>query len=183
MKDTELRGIVLQQFYERRKQGTVSINGKGGVKFENPAAMDVLDVLRICDQLSHAGLIEFEGVLDASAGHLVQGWGKITGNGVDVIEREAASPIPIHVFDQSQHHQTINISGTQGGVQVGGANSRFDQNIAQDIEKLISAINGSTVNDEAKKEAKSKLAAFLGSEVVQGLLGAGAKALIKACCE
>jgi hypothetical protein len=59
------------------------------------------------------------------------------------------------------------------GVQVAGANSQQSQNISQEVEKLIQAINSSAATEEEKTDAKGLLAAFLQSTVITALLGGG----------
>jgi hypothetical protein len=173
MKDTDLRGMVLQHYYDHRKDGRVGVGAINGVGRPNlPEGIPEQEVMRISAQLSEAGLIAWHGLKHSSGSGFVGGYGTITAKGVDVIEGETESPLPIHIIDQSQHHQTINISGTQGGVQVGGA---------QGFEKLISAINNASVPDEAKRDAKSKLAGLLGTTVVTAMLGTGVKTLIEHC--
>ena len=181
MKDSDLRGILLQQFYDHRKKGMLGINVQGMIRPVIPEGSDEQDVLRICDQLGESGLLDWRGLRDHTGQGFGGGCGKISGAGVDVIEGEAEAPIPIHIFDQSHHQQTINITGNQTGVQVGGAMSNFEQTVIESFERIISGINASKVSDEDKREAKSKLASFLGSNAVQTILGAGVKALIDAC--
>ena len=178
MKDTDLRGIILQQFYQRRREGSLGIN-VSNISGVNLEGLDASDAIRICDQLREAGLIDWK-PLPSRTGDSVGGVGKINAFGVDVIEGAAPSPIPLQI-DQSTHVQHIHIFGHHGGVQVAGAHSHQHQTIAQELEKLVAAINGSFVPEEEKKEAKSRLAAFLESSATSAVLGPVATKLLELC--
>jgi len=108
------------------------------------------------------------------------GVGKINAFGIDVIEEERTAPLPIQI-DQSQHVQHIHIEGQHGGVQVAGAHSSQQQSIEQHIEKLISAIDGASVSEGEKKEAKSLLAKFLKSSAASSIFGSAVTAMLKHC--
>ena len=181
MKDIDLRGIVLQQFYDHRKNGMLGIRVNGMKRPTLPAGCDDDDFLRICAQLAEAGLLDWHTSPTPDGGGYAFGCGKISGAGVDVIEVDGAdSPIPIHI-DQSQHHQTINISGSHGAVQVGGANSQFQQGLTRDLEKLIEAVKTSPVPEEEKKTALEKLGSFLATSVAGSTIGVGVKLLAAKC--
>ena len=179
MKDSESRALLLQAFYSKRRDGWLGL----GVDTGTPLAFDDRippdDVVHLADQLGEAGLIEWKPLNDR-LGNPMAGVGKITALGVDVIEGEEESPIPL-VIDQSSHVQHINISGQHGGVQVAGAHSSQHQTITSDIEKLVSAINGSNVPDAEKAEAKSKLADFLKTSAAGAIVGQGIGVLLKLC--
>jgi hypothetical protein len=160
MKDSELRGLVLQAFYDHRRSGYVGLGTQGVVPLQIPG-MDANEIVRISRQLSEHGLIQWKGP-GASRGDVAVGVGRIT----------------IHI-DQSQHVQNIHIEGQHGGVQVAGAYSNQQQSVRQDIEKLISAIDGANVSEAEKKEAKGLLAKFLQSSAVGAILGPVVGALLK----
>lgn len=178
MKDSELRALVLQVFYDQRKGGYLGIN-TGGVPPLQVDGMNEQDVLRISAQLGEYGLIEWNGI-DGSSGDLMAGVGKINAFGVDVIEGERQSPLPIQI-DQSQHVQHIHIEGQHGGVQVAGAHSHQEQSNHQHIEKLISAIDGASVSEADKQKAKGLLATFLQSSAAGALFGPAVGSLLKHC--
>ena len=114
-------------------------------------------------QLMQHGLIEGQKLEGMSEG-LVGVMARITAHGVDVAEGEAKSPIAIHFHED----KSVNITGSQGVV-VGNSNV---QTLDFDVQKLIQAIDGSTVTEAEKREAKSKLAEFLRLPMVGSLLGA-----------
>jgi len=159
MKDTDLRSLVLQVFYDRRRQGLIQVND-GFVT----NVVDVSEVCRICDQLSEHGLIEWKPT--KHKGCTVTGFGKITAFGIDVIESEGeASPIKM-TFPITN----INISDSPGaGVIAGNYNQQTIQNTFDYILRLIEESNAS---DKDKREAKSLLKKFLEHPVTAAVIGA-----------
>lgn len=178
MKDSELRGFVLQEFYAKRRGGDLGIRVQNFPRLEVPCMEDD-DLLRISDQLGQYGLIEWHDT-DDGAGKLMAGVGKITAAGIDVIEGEQKAPLPIQI-DHSHHIQNIQIEGQHGGIQVAGAHSNQQQSIEQEIGKIISAIDGANVSEAAKQEAKGLLVKFLQSSAAGAILGPAADALLKHC--
>ncbi|MGD0827959.1 MAG: hypothetical protein ABSA09_07710 [Desulfobaccales bacterium] len=57
MKDNELRGVILEKFYEKRREGIIRPNP---VDFNPPIPPQ--DLYRICEQLDQHDLIEFKPV-------------------------------------------------------------------------------------------------------------------------
>jgi len=168
MKDSYLRGLVLQEFYAKRRGGQIGIGIDGGHCLEVPG-VDEQEILRISGQLAQYFLIEWQGQ-DDPFGKPMLGIGKITAFGVDVIEGERLAPLPIHI-DQSHNVQHVHIEGQHGGVQVAGAHSYQHQSIEQDIGKLISAIDAANVSEAAKQETKGLLKQLLQSSAVRAILG------------
>src|SRR5947209_17456261 len=128
MKDNDLRGIVLEQFYNRRHEdewfGLDEVSAGAGLPSE------LQRVGNICEQLSQYGLVEWTAVKGLHGP--VAGMGKITASGVDVIEGTARAPISISLHDHS-----VSVSGSSY-VQIGNSNS---QSFNTTIEKLASAID------------------------------------------
>jgi hypothetical protein len=174
MKDTDLRGIMLQQFYERRREGYIGLGATGVALLSIPAEVDPLDALRVCAQLGEHGLLEWSGSIDEDHAY---GAGKITAAGVDVAEGERSSPISIHL-DQSRHEQHVTVTGGTG-VQVAGDNARQHQTVTHHVEQLIREIEASPATNEEKTEAKFKLGEFLKTKGAEALFGVGTAALLK----
>jgi hypothetical protein len=76
MKDSELRGAILQKFYDLRHRGILQLTNIVSAYPSEP-----LRVAHVCDQLAKTGLIEWKTSKSLGA---VGGIGKITGSGVDV---------------------------------------------------------------------------------------------------
>ena len=163
MKDTELRAVVLQKYYDLRDKGYFQW---GEVELDDQFPIKTFNVLgRICDQLGEHNLIEWHGIQDGN-GQTVAGHGKITAFGVDVIEGTAQSPISI-TFD---HRQTVSISGSNNIV--GNHNS-------MNVEEIDLAISHSKFSEAEKAEAKSLWQKVCDNKllntVVGSLFGAAAK--------
>jgi hypothetical protein len=181
MKDTDLRGIVLQQFYDNRKHGQIGVGYDGMVQLEVTNHAPKPDLLRICSQLKEHGLIQWDAVVATSAGggyEAVAGAGRISARGIDVIEGGAVSTIALKI-DNSQHTHTVNVSGgSVGNLQVGGANNTQQQNVTHAVERLLATIDESGGTDEDKVVAKSKFAAFVHGAIKAASEG-GARGLIE----
>ena len=161
MKDTELRGILLENYYEHRK-------GPSFQPEENDFKPPILesDIIRISKQLDEHGLIQW--TPDDTYGSHDRDYGLITAAGIDVVEGEAEPPIVIKF-------QNINISSSSN-IQIGDQNI---QDIKISIENIIQFIDSSSFTTEEKIEAKSKLKEFLKHPIVASVLGAAASVLIK----
>lgn len=162
MKDTEIRGLLLSKYYERRRDGMVSFEPSD---FGGQITRE--DILHVSSQLGEHGLIHWRPLESLNTG-LIAGMGKISASGIDVVEGESTSPIAIHLSDQS-----VNISGSVG-VTVGNNNQ---QTISVQLQELVEAIDKGSGSDEEKREAKSRLQAFLAHPLVSALVGAVATIL------
>jgi len=146
MKDNELRGIILEKFFEVRRERVFQPKPDN---FNPPIPPE--DLYRICDQLHEHGLIHWNPF--KTLGGYLGGMGQITAYGVDVVGNEGKqSPINITI--------TSNI---------------FNQSFIFDIEQIIMRINDIDASEEEKTEAKSRIKSFiehpLVSSIVGGILG------------
>lgn len=98
MSDTEMQRLILGKYYERRKEGVISLKEKD---FAESISRD--DILRISDQLHQKGLVLFS-PLDQD-GKIVSGVGKITVQGVELWEQGNNSTVMKPMFDNIE---TIN---------------------------------------------------------------------------
>ena len=78
MKDTELRGLILQAFYDRRQAQSIESPTAGWI--DGKTSTD--ELYRICKQLGDHGLIKWNPFIGGG------GVGIITAYGVDVVEGE-----------------------------------------------------------------------------------------------
>jgi len=100
MKDNELKGVILERFYEMRREKYFQPKAD---HFNPPIPPE--DLYRICDQLFEHGLIHWKPIYGSRRVYL-GGVGQITANGVDIVENEGKnSPINIiitsNIFNQS----------------------------------------------------------------------------------
>lgn len=156
MKDTQLRGIILQRYYERRREGWFLPKPEDlGVEVSEQ------DILEVCDQLGEHSLLEWK--VRKDHGVVRAGMGKITAFGVDVVEGEAVADIKVEFVQ----NKTINISGSSNIV-VGDNNT---QNISHHISGLASIIDAANATSEQKDEAKGMLRKFLEHPLVAAVTG------------
>jgi len=156
MKDTQLRGLILQVFYERRRDHWFLPKAA-----EVKASVTEQDILQICDQLAQHGMLEWRVV--KSHGVISTGMGKINAFGIDVVEREAIPDIKVEFVQ----NQTINISGSSNVV-VGDNNT---QAVTQTVRDLVAVIESSAASAEQKSEAKGLLRKFLEHPLLAAVAG------------
>lgn len=156
MKDTQLRGIILTKYYERRRGQIFTPMPED---FDPPIAIE--DILAISDQLGQHGLIEWK-VLK-SIGNISAGLGKISAFGIDVVEGEATPGIKVELVQ----NKTISVSGSSNVV-VGDHNQL---SVAQYISKLSQIIDKSNGTPEQKAEAKGLLRRLVEHPLVASIAG------------
>src|SRR5256884_9817298 len=113
MKDSVVRGRVLQLLYERRSEGSIRF-GRAEQAVPPPEGINRRDWLRALAQLSEYHLIDWTPLEDQSGMGLLSGFAKINDFGVIVFEAGVASPISISIdksrrttVPQRQHTSTV----------------------------------------------------------------------------
>ena len=81
MKDTQLRGIVLDWFYQRREEDWVSPN-----LAQMPKEVPFSTFMRICEQLGEHNMLHWKSIPADNASY-IGGIGKISAAGIDAYER------------------------------------------------------------------------------------------------
>src|SRR5437763_11091993 len=170
MKDSVVRGRLLQLLYERRSEGSIPF-GQADQAVSPPAGISPRDWLRAVAQLSEYRLIEWAPVEDQSGMGLLSGFAKINDFGVKVLEAGVASPIRISI-DESR--RTTAPGRKKARI---AASTAQQQAITKALEKVITAINQADVSEQEKNKAKSLLRKLLGSKAAAKVLGAGAQSL------
>ena len=91
MKDVDLRGVVLQKFYEvrNREPSMVDPLRLPGLDAIEP---DHIRLLNICEQLAEHGLLHWRSLRGLT---IDGGMGNISASGIDVVEGTARAPIAI----------------------------------------------------------------------------------------
>src|ERR1700746_1970071 len=100
MKDSVVRGRLLQLLYERRREGSIPF-GRIDQAVPPPGGISRRDWLRAVAQLSEYGLIDWSPLEDKSGMGLLSGFAKINDLGVKVLETGVAPPIQISI-DESR---------------------------------------------------------------------------------
>jgi hypothetical protein len=170
MKDSVVRGCLLQLLYERRSEASIPF-GHAEQAVPPPAGISRRDWLRAVAQLSEYRLIDWIPREDKSGMGLLSGFAKINDFGVKVLEAGVTPPIPISI-DESRRttvrrEQQAPITTT----------TPRQQKITEALEKVITAINQADVSEQEKNEVKSLLRKLLGSKAAAKVLGAGAQSL------
>jgi len=168
MKDSVVRGCLLQLLYERRSEDSVPF-GRVEQAVPPPGGISRRDWLRAVAQLSEYGLIDWTPLEDTSGMGQLSGFAKINDFGVKVLEAGVAPPIQISIDERRRtavprQEQAPIATSTQ-------------QMIADALDKLITAINQADVSEQEKNEAKSLLRKLLSSKAAAKMLGAGAQSL------
>lgn len=152
MTDGELRGIVLQEFYNRRNlPGMVN-----ALSFPEALAVepDQLRLFRICEQLKEHGLIK--GVVMNSLDTFGM-MGNITANGVDVIEGTARAPITVILHDHS-----ISVSQSSN-IQIGDSNTITQTmglplgELTQFVTEIATHLDDLNLDPRQKQRAEAQL--------------------------
>jgi hypothetical protein len=170
MKDSVVRGGLLQLLYERRSEGSIPF-GQGEQAVLPPGGINHRDWLRAVAQLSEYGLIDWTPLKDKSGMGQLSGFAKINGFGVEVLEGGVASPISISI-DKSRR-TTV----PQRQTPTAPSTPHQQQIIMDALEKVITAINQADVSEQEKNEAKTLLRKLLGSKAAVSVLGPGAQSL------
>src|SRR5882724_8483335 len=171
MKDSVVRGCLLQLLYERRSEGSIPF-GQAERAVPPPAGMSRRDWLRAVAQLSEYRLIDWTPVEDQSGMGLLSGFAKINDFGVKVLEAGVASPISISI-DESR--RTTIPQQQQAPI---AESTPQQQAITKALEKVITAINQADVSEQEKNEVKSLLRKLLGSKAAARMLGPGAQSIV-----
>jgi hypothetical protein len=173
VKDSELRGIVLQFLYDRRREDVLLFGAIQGAT-QIPNAVDQKDWLRACDQLGDYNLIKWDQFPDHTGDGIIGGAAKINGFGTAVVEESEKPPIPV-IIDQRQY---VNVVSSQA-VQIAGSNSQQQQTVTDAFEKVVNALDNANVTEAEKQKARCLLAKLLQSKAAMAVLGPIADQIIK----
>jgi hypothetical protein len=168
MKDSVVRGCLLQLLYERRSEGSIPF-GHTEQAVPPPGGINRRDWLRAVAQLSEYRLIDWTPLKDQSGMGLLSGFAKINDFGVKVLEGGVASPIRISI---DEVRRTTVPQREQAPI---APSTPQQQVIIEALEKVITAINQADVSEREKNEVKSLLRKLLGSKAAASVLGPGAQ--------
>jgi hypothetical protein len=171
MKDSVVRGRLLQLLYERRTEGSTPF-GHIEQAISPPGGISRRDWLRAVAQLSEYGLIDWTPLEDKSGMGLLSGFAKINDFGVQVLEAGVEPPIQISI---DERRRTAVPQREQAPI---ATSTPQEQMMTDALEKVITAINQADVSEQEKNEAKSLLRKLLSSRAAAKVLGAGAQSLV-----
>ena len=170
MKDSVVRGRLLQLLYERRSEGSIPF-GRLEQAVPPPGGISHRDWLRAVAQLSEYGLIDWSPLEDKSGMGLLSGFAKINHFGVKVLETGVAPPIQISIDERRR----TTVPKREQAPSTTSASQQ--QMITEALEKVITAINKADASEQEKNESKSLLRKLLSSKAAAKVLGAGAQSL------
>src|ERR1044072_8678543 len=157
MKDSVVRGCLLQLLYERRSEGSIPF-GQLEQAVQPPGGISRRDWLRAVAQLSEYNLIDWTPVEDKSGMGLLSGFARINDVGVKVLEAGVELPIQISIDDTrrakiSKHEKAPIAPSTPQ-----------QQQITEALKKEITAIDQADVPEKEKNVARSLLRKLLSSK-------------------
>jgi hypothetical protein len=170
MKDSVVRGRLLQLLYERRSEGAIPF-GQLEQAVQPPGGISRRDWLRAVAQLSEYNLIDWTPLEDKSGMGLLSGFARINDVGVKVLEAGVEPPIRIS-FDESRR---TNISKHEKAPIA--PSTPQQQQITEALKKVITAIDQADVSEKERNVAKSLLRKLLSSKAAAKVLGDGAQSL------
>ncbi len=171
MKDSVVRGCLLELLYERRSEGFLPF-GRTEQAIPPPGGISRRDWLHALAQLSEYRLIDWTPLEDDSGMGLLSGFARINDFGAQVLEAGVASPISISI-DKSR--RTVLRREQKAPI---AASTSQQQAITEAMEKVISAIDQADASEREKKQAKSLLLKLLSSKAAAKAFGDGARALV-----
>jgi hypothetical protein len=137
MNEIELRGLMLEKYYQRRRERLIGL-----VPSDFGGRLSEHDILRIAGQLADHGLIHWRPGHGQGGG--AGGMGTITAAGIDAVEGKTPAPLEIRF--------------SQPGYRPAAAAGR--ESVAGALERLARAINDSAASAADKRSASALLCAF-----------------------
>jgi hypothetical protein len=162
MKDSELRGYILQYFYDRRREGL-------SLSPPKPADLSVevteQDILYVCDQLGQHNYLEWQATKSnyKSSGTIVNGYGRINAFGVDVVEGNETPAIKVEFVQHNNN--AVTITGSTNVNNIIGSNNTLT------LSGLAKAIESANATPQEKEEAKTLFRKFLEHPLVSAIAG------------
>jgi hypothetical protein len=145
MTDDELRGLLLEKYYQRRKERLIGL-----VPTDFDGKLSEQDILTTAGQLADHGLIHWRP--NRGHGGIGGGMGTITAAGVDVIENKVPAPIEIRL----PRDRSLQVSAASAVM----AANETKQSVGAAIARLAQAIDEADASAADKRSALSLLRAF-----------------------
>ncbi len=162
MKDSELRGYILNYLYDRRRAGNVPAPKPADLGVD----VDEQDILHVCDQLGEQNLLQWKSdksVMADDCGKIRFGSGKINSFGIDVVEGNLTPAIKVEFVQHNNN--TVTITGSTNVNNIIGSNNTLT------LSELAKAIESADATPQEKEEAKTLLRKFLEHPLVSAIAG------------
>jgi hypothetical protein len=170
MKDSVVRGRLLQFLYRHRDEGAIAF-GHSKKAIRPPEGISRRDWLGAVAQLAEYGLIDWKPTEDRSGRGLLEGFASISESGIKVIETGCEPPIRI-IFDRNRR-----TTAPKSPQPVTAAGAARQAGVTEAMEKVIAAIEQARVSEQEKNEARSLLRRLLTGRAAAKVLGAAARSL------
>jgi len=167
MKDSVVRGELLQFLYRHRDEGAIAFGSSKEAIFP-PQGISRRDWHGAVAQLAEYGLIDWKPADDRSGRGLLEGFASISEFGIKVIETGCEPPIRI-AFDRT--------TAAKPQRQVASASAAEQAGVTEAMEKVIVAIQQADVSKHEKNDTRSLLRTLLTGRAAARVLGAGARSL------
>jgi hypothetical protein len=145
MQERDLRGLLLEKYYIRRKERLIGL-----VPTDFDSKLNEREILNIAGQLADHGLIHWRP--NSGHGGIGGGMGTITAAGVAVVEGRTSAPIEIHLSQDRVRPAPASSGAMPAGETI--------QSVAIAIDRLAQAIDASDASDADKRAAAALLRAF-----------------------
>jgi hypothetical protein len=166
MKDSVVRGRVLELLYERRGENYIPF-GAAPDAVVAPEGIDRRDWLRAVAQLAEYGLIDWTPVEDQSGMGLLGGFARINQTGFNVL-KGSESQIDIR-FEKSH-----DVSSSKKAK----STTPEQRKVAQAFENIIAALDQSNAPEVEKRRTKGLLRKILEGNLAASLCGEEAQSLL-----
>src|ERR1700730_3108475 len=148
MKDSVVRGCLLQLLYERQAEGPIPF-GQAEHAVPPPGGINRRDWLRAVAQLSEYHLIDWTPLEDKSGMGLLSGFARINDLGVEVLEGDVSAQLRISIEESRRSSVSKREQAPIAAI------TQQQQAITDALEKVITAINQADVSEQQKNEVKS----------------------------
>lgn len=165
MKDSELRGYILQYFYNRRRERELPAPKPADISVD----VTEQDILHVCDQLGEKELLDWQSIKssDYAGDSFLEGIGKITSYGIDAVEGKPTPDIKVE-FVQHTNNSTVNINNSANVI---AGNSITGDNNTLTLSGLEKAIDSADATPQEKEQAKTLYRKFLEHPLVSAIVG------------
>ncbi len=153
MKDVELRGVILEKFYEVRNQEPSLVDPRGlpGLELIEP---DEIRIFSICEQLDEHGLLRWQSMRGLQT---YGGMGHISARGVDVVEGTATAPIAM-TFHSISVSQSSNVQIGDSNIQHVMATPIGIHDLTRLVAELTARLNELNLDARQKQRAQAQIA-------------------------
>lgn len=164
MKDSELRGYILQHYYDRRREDFLLPPKAADLEVQ----VTEEDIIQVCGQLCEQNLLKRDrnGIYGLTTQHHYIYKHEINAFGIDVVEGAVTPAIKVEFVQHNNN--TVTITGSTGVNNIIGSNNTLT------LPELVKAVESADATPQEKEEAKTLLREFLEHPLVSAIAGGAA---------